>query len=111
MPSFYLRRHTDDGKSKRKRTVAIVVGMRVVLRADVFHLQDVPAFWAALDGAVARHLLVYQFAPFFQRVGRWIYRKPNGNVRVGRVAGAASVLLVAEGPHDDRVVEGSCIRP
>ena len=36
--------------------VVVAVVMRVSLRANILHLQDVTAFWAALDGAIAGHL-------------------------------------------------------
>jgi hypothetical protein len=71
--------------------VAVVaVAVAVVLGADVLHLVDGAALGAALDGAVARG------------------GEPDDNVRVGGVAGAALVLLVAEGLDDDGVVQRSC---
>ena len=39
---------------------------------------------------------------------REAYGEPYDAVRVGRVAGAAGVLLVAEGADDDGVVERAC---
>lgn len=39
---------------------------------------------------------------------RGAYGQPDSAVRVSRVAGAAGVLLVAEGAHHDRVVERAC---
>lgn len=62
-----------------------------VLGADVLHLVDGTALGAALDGAVAGG------------------GEPDDNVRVGRVAGAAKVLLVTEGLDGDRVVERACV--
>jgi hypothetical protein len=68
----------------------VAVAVAVVLGADVLHLVDGAALGAALDGAVARG------------------GEPDDNVRVGGVAGAALVLLVAEGLDDDGVVQRSC---
>jgi hypothetical protein len=71
--------------------VAVVaVAVAVVLGTNVLHLVDGAALGAALDGAVARG------------------GEPDDNVRVGRVAGAALVLLVAEGLDDDGVVHRAC---
>ena len=58
--------------------VAVVVAVAVVLGANVLHLVDGAALGAALDGAVAGG------------------GEPDDNVRVGRVTGAAKVLLVTE---------------
>ena len=40
----------------RTMAVAVVVGMWVLRWANVFHLQDITTFRAALDRAIARHL-------------------------------------------------------
>jgi hypothetical protein len=73
--------------------VAVVaVAVAVVLGADVLHLVDGAALGAALDGAVARG------------------GEPDDNVRVGGVAGATLVLLVAVGLDDDGVVQRACGR-
>ena len=37
-------------------SVVVVVRVRIVCWANVVHLEDVAAFWAALDWAVAGHL-------------------------------------------------------
>lgn len=36
--------------------IVMAVVVRVSLRANILHLQDVSAFWAALDGTIAGHL-------------------------------------------------------
>ena len=75
-----------------ERTVAVVVvAVGVFLGTDVVHLVDGTALGATLDGAVAGG------------------GEPDDNVRVGRVAGAAKVLLVAEGLDGDGVVERACV--
>lgn len=71
--------------------VVVVVVVVAVLGADVLHLVDGTALGATLDGAVAGG------------------GEPDDNVRVGRVAGAANVLLIAEGLDGDGVVERSCV--
>ena len=71
--------------------VVVVVVVVAVLGADVLHLVDGTALGATLDGAVAGG------------------GEPDDNVRVGRVAGAAKVLLVAEGLDGDGVVERACV--
>ena len=93
--------------------------MRFVGRSHVFHLQHVAAFGAALDGALAGRLLWDQVVSgcvcrgrniqngLDGRVVRASYRQPDGDVRVGGVAGAAGVLFVAEGADDDGVVESA----
>lgn len=58
--------------------VLAVVVVVAVLRANVLHLVDGTALGATLDGTVTGG------------------GEPDDNVRVGRVAGAAKVLLVAE---------------
>ena len=68
----------------------VSVTVAVVLGADVLHLVDAAALGAAFDGAVAGG------------------RQPDDGVRVGGVAGAAKILLVAEGADGDWVVESSC---
>ena len=71
--------------------VVVVVVVVAVLGTDVLHLVDGTALGATLDGAVAGG------------------GEPDDNVRVGRVAGAAKVLLVAEGLDGDGVVERACV--
>jgi len=71
--------------------VVVVVVVVAVLGADVLHLVDGTALGATLDGAVAGG------------------SEPDDNVRVGRVAGAAKVLLVTEGLDGDGVVERACV--
>lgn len=74
--------------------IVAVVAMVVVValgRADVVHLVDGAALGAALDGAVAGA------------------GEPDDDVGVGRVTGAAKVLLVTEGLDGDRVVDGAWI--
>ena len=71
--------------------VVVVVVVVAVLGTDVLHLVDGTALGATLDGAVAGG------------------GEPDDNVRVGRVAGAANVLLIAEGLDGDGVVERSCV--
>ena len=43
----------NDGAEIRTLFSVAVVRVRIVGWADIFHFQDVAAFWAALDGAVA----------------------------------------------------------
>lgn len=38
--------------------VVVVVSVGVFLRANILHLEDITALWAALDWAVARHLII-----------------------------------------------------
>lgn len=91
--------------------VVVVVVMGVSLGADVLHLQDVAALRAALDRAVTGHLdgeelgdcTISHTAPC-SRGGR-TYREPDGDVGIGGIAGAASVLLIAEGLDDDGVIK------
>ena len=71
--------------------VVVVVVVVAVLGTDVLHLVDGTALGATLDGAVAGG------------------GEPDDNVRVGRVAGAAKVLLVTEGLDGDGVVERACV--
>lgn len=71
--------------------VVVVVVVVAVLGADVLHLVDGTALGATLDGAVAGG------------------GEPDDNVRVGRVAGAAKVLLVTEGLDGDGVVKRACV--
>lgn len=70
----------------------VTVAVAVVRGSDILHLVDGAALGAALDGAVARG------------------GEPEDDVRVRRAAGAADVLLVAEGFDADGVVEGACSR-
>jgi hypothetical protein len=58
--------------------VAVAVVVVALLGANVVHLVDGTALGAALDGAVAGG------------------GEPDNDVRVGRVTGAAEVLLVTE---------------
>jgi hypothetical protein len=68
---------------------AVVVVVRVLGWADILHLDDVAALVAALDRSLAaRH-------------------EPLDDVGIGGHAGAAHVLLVAEGLDNDGVFEGS----
>lgn len=71
--------------------VVVVVVVVAVLGTDVLHLVDGTALGATLDGAVAGG------------------GEPDDNVGVGGVAGAAKVLLVAEGLDGDGVVERACV--
>ena len=70
--------------------IAMTMRMWNVRRAYILHLIDIAALGTAFYGAVSGN------------------RKPDGDVRFGGVAGAAAVLLVAEGFYDDGVVNGSC---
>ena len=38
--------------------MSMVMRVRVIWRANVFHLIDATAFWATFDGTIARHLRV-----------------------------------------------------
>ena len=97
-------------------SIIVSVRVRVVGRADIVHFEDVAAFGAALDGAIAGHLswgLVGGLC--LGGGGIWVkerkaYGKPDRNVRVGRYTCASGILFVAEGSNDDRVVEGSWLR-
>lgn len=84
-------RGSRDVADVRTADVLTVVAVSVValLGTDVVHLVDGAALGAALDRAVARH------------------GQPGDDVRVGRAAGAASVLLVTEGADDNGVVHGA----
>jgi len=94
-------------------SVMVVAVVVVVLRSDVFHLVDTAAFWASLDGALAGHLegSSQSWIPKMAVLGNSreveTYTEPDHRVRVGRVAGAASVLLVTSRSHHDRVIERS----
>ena len=59
--------------------LAVAVAVAIVLGSNVVHLVDGAALGATLDRAVAGS------------------GEPDDNVRIGRVAGAAEVLLVTEG--------------
>lgn len=69
--------------------VAVAVGIVALGRADVLHLVDGAALGAALDGAVAGS------------------GEPDDDVRVGRVASAAEVLLVTERLDGDGVLKSA----
>ena len=71
--------------------VAVAVAVVALLGSNVVHLVDGTALRATLDRAVAGS------------------GEPDNNVRVGRVAGAAKVLLVTERLDGDGVVERSCV--
>lgn len=71
--------------------VAVVVAVTIVLGTNVLHLVNGTALGAALDGAVAGG------------------GEPDDNVGVGRVTGAAKVLLVTEGLDGDGVLKRSCV--
>jgi hypothetical protein len=49
--------------------VCVVMCVRVFGRSDVFHLVDVTAFGAALDGAVAGDLLMRRVSGFVSEKG------------------------------------------
>lgn len=66
------------------------MGMRVLGGANVVHLVDAAALRAALNRAVLAD------------------GEPDGDVRIGRAAGAAEVALLAERRDGDRVVKGTC---
>lgn len=68
----------------------VVMVLMIILRADILEFVHRAALGAALDGTVARH------------------GQPERHVAVGRAAGAAQVLLVAEALDDDRVVHRAC---
>lgn len=96
--------------------VMVVVSVSIVLWADVFHLVDGAALWAALNWALAGHLglLVYDLAytgkAGLRRKGRGsgrAYGQPDGDVGVGWGTGATSVLLVAERSDHDWVGKGT----
>lgn len=72
--------------------VAVVMAVWVFLWADVLHLVDATALWAALKRAVAGH------------------SQPDDTVRVGGAASAASELLVAERLDGDWVFKRAWTR-
>lgn len=88
--------------------VVTVVIVSVIRRAYVFHLVDVAALGAALDGAVlgnlsaSQHAIVSSISPDLVKQA---YRQPNDTVRVGRVARATSILLIAGRSHQDGLFE------
>jgi hypothetical protein len=77
--------------------VPVAVVMRVVLRAHILHLQNIPALGASLNGAVAGHLGTHirRVLSTFART-RSTYREPGRDVGISRVSRATGVLLVAE---------------
>lgn len=73
----------------------VIIPMRIMAalrRAHIFHLINTAALRAPLNRAIPAR------------------REPDDHVAVGRAAGAAQVLLVAEGLDDDGVVEGALTR-
>lgn len=85
--------------------------MGIFLRTNILHLKDVAALWAALDWAVARHLFTQSVPVLEYSLASWgrTYRKPDSDMRVSGVAGAASILLVTERLDDNRIVKRACI--
>lgn len=88
--------------------IVVVVVVSVILGTNVLHLVDRAALWAALDWALAGHLRRGALVMDMVLRGGSTYSEPGGDVGVGRGAGAASVLLIAEGLDHDRVGHGSC---
>jgi hypothetical protein len=91
--------------------VVVVVGVGILLRTDVLHLQDVTTLWAALNWAVARHLYfrLNSLHMVEKSITERTYSEPDGNVGISGVASAASVLFFAERLDDNRVIERACI--
>ena len=78
----------------------------IIRWADVFHFEDIAAFGASSDGAVAGHLLwgkeeglEFGLFPLGERVmgeGRRAYCQPDDDVGVYWIACTAGVLLVSK---------------
>ena len=94
------------------------MGVRIVWRADVLHFVTAAALGAARDGPVAGHLFrvarcrlaapeeIPKKKGRLEAIDGWpTYREPNNDVRVGRAACAAGVLLIAGGFDFDGVLE------
>jgi hypothetical protein len=86
------KRSKKKGRGEKCYMRTIVVSMVIValLRTNVFHLVHTTALGAAFNGTVARH------------------GEPGNDVRVGRAAGAANILLIAKGAYDNGVLQGTC---
>lgn len=83
--------------------------MRVLLRSNVVQLDDVAALGAALKRAIPRDL--DQNISIHKQTNVhaiYAYRQPVNLVRVNRVTGATSVLLVTSTIDDNGVLESSC---
>lgn len=86
--------------------VVAVVIVSVVRRANVLHLVDTTALGAALDRAVLGDLFEngqHTLPPSLWK--KETYRQPNDTVRVGRVARATGILLLAGGSHQDGLLQ------
>lgn len=78
--------------------------MLILLGSNVVELDDVAALVAALDGALARDLIRFSsLTLFFTSMDA--YGQPVHRVRIGRVSGAAGILLITGAVDNDRVVQ------
>ena len=83
--------------------------MRVLLRSNVVQLDDVTALAAALKRALPGDL--HQCISIHRQTkvhAIYAYRQPVNLVRVNRVTGATSVLLVTSTVDNDGVLKSSC---
>ena len=83
--------------------------MRVLLRSNVVQLDDVTALAAAFKRAIPGDL--YQNIRVHRQTevqAIYAYRQPVNLVRVNRVTGATSVLLVTSTTDNNGVLESSC---
>lgn len=85
--------------------VVVVVVVWVISWADVLHLEDVAALWAALNWAIAGHLPMLLDTITRCAAAKGTYGEPNSDVGVSWVAGATSVLLVTKRLDNNWVVE------
>lgn len=86
--------------------------MRVLLRSNVVQLDNVAALGAALKRAIPRDL--QQNISIHNQTGVhtiYAYRQPVNLVRVSRVTGATSVLLVTSTADNNGVLKCSCKNP
>lgn len=97
--------------------VVVVIVVSIILWADVLHLVDRAALWAALDWALAGHLRVVSVWSWYVRhkprsnsEGRgWksAYSQPDSDVGVSWETSATSVLLISERSDHDWVGNSS----
>jgi hypothetical protein len=93
--------------------IVVTVVMWIIHGPNILHLQDISAFRAALDRALARHLATHVRTGFDLPKHSWrgTYGEPDRNMGIGGVAGAASILLITKRLDNNRVVERACNPP